>query len=137
MVNNQSNNKPSGLTAVACDAGTPISARTNDTGVYEIVKCTTEGEIITALAYQEAAISKHPYVVTSANSPFPVLGTGFKFVPITATILDVPNCTFPTQDNGVFDASLLVGVTFAGENPVYVSFTQFSVLSGTVLVYVL
>jgi hypothetical protein len=40
-----SNNRPSGSTAKACDAGIPISGRTSTTGTYEILKVNADGSL--------------------------------------------------------------------------------------------
>lgn len=45
MISQNSNNKPSGSTAVQCDAGIPIMGRTADTGVYEILKVNADGSL--------------------------------------------------------------------------------------------
>lgn len=45
MIGQNSNNKATGYTAKACDAGIPISGRTGDTGTYEIIKTLADGTI--------------------------------------------------------------------------------------------
>lgn len=47
MISQNSNNKPSGSTAVQCDAGIPIMGRTGDTGVYQILKVNADGSLPT------------------------------------------------------------------------------------------
>jgi hypothetical protein len=44
-INQVSNNRPSGSTAKACDAGIPIVGRTSSTGVYEILKVNADGSL--------------------------------------------------------------------------------------------
>ena len=135
MITIQSNNKASGFASKQCDAGTAISGRTNDTGTYEIIKVSSEGEIITAFEDADKAISNHPFVIDVTSVA--LLGTFFKIVPLTAVILDVPACTWATQDNGVMDATLLIGVTLSGNSaPIYMKMTSVKVLSGTLMVYV-
>jgi hypothetical protein len=51
MITQNSNNKPSGSTAVQCDAGIPIMGRTADTGVYQIIKVNPDGSIASPAAY--------------------------------------------------------------------------------------
>lgn len=48
MISQDSNNRPSGSTAVQCDAGIPIMGRTSDTGVYQILKVNADGSLPTA-----------------------------------------------------------------------------------------
>jgi len=45
MINELSNNKPSGFQSYECDAGVPISGRTNTTGSYQILKVNSDGSI--------------------------------------------------------------------------------------------
>lgn len=44
-IQQNSNNRPSGSTAKACDAGIPIVGRTASTGVYEILKVNSDGSL--------------------------------------------------------------------------------------------
>ena len=48
MINQISNNKPSGYQSINCDAGVPISGRTSDTGSYQILKLNADGSITSA-----------------------------------------------------------------------------------------
>ncbi len=45
MISSMNTTKPSGSTAIQCDAGTPISGRTGDTGTYEILNLLPGGGI--------------------------------------------------------------------------------------------
>jgi hypothetical protein len=47
MISQNSNNKPTGSTAVQCDAGIPVMGRTGDTGVYQILKVNADGSLPT------------------------------------------------------------------------------------------
>lgn len=47
MISQNSNNKPSGSTAVQCDSGIPLIGRTGDTGVYQILKVNADGSLPT------------------------------------------------------------------------------------------
>lgn len=134
MINQQSNNKASGYTSKQCDAGIPISGRTNDTGIYEIVKVTTEGEIIGAYEAADKAINNHPYLI-DVTSPV-LIGNFLKIVPILPTILDTGASTWASQDNLVMDASLFAGVTLSGiQLPIYMKMTSVKIVSGLLLVY--
>lgn len=45
MINQLSNNKPSGTTSKQCDSGIPIMGRTSDTGEYQILKVNADGSL--------------------------------------------------------------------------------------------
>lgn len=47
MINQLSNNKPSGYQSVDCDPGTPISGRTASNGSYQILKVANDGGLLT------------------------------------------------------------------------------------------
>jgi hypothetical protein len=62
MVSNVNNQKASGSSAIQCDAGSPISGRTADDGVYQILKVNADGSLPTGL-------------VPEANANVPYYGT--------------------------------------------------------------
>lgn len=70
-----SNNRPSGSTAKACDAGIPIVGRTSSTGVYEILKVNADGSLSTG----GQPITTVPYATTPtayALAPVGAKGVG-------------------------------------------------------------
>lgn len=46
MINQISNNKPSGYQSIDCDSGTPISGRTASNGSYQILKVSDTGSLL-------------------------------------------------------------------------------------------
>ena len=68
-----SNNRPSGSTALSCDAGIPIVGRTSSTGTYQILKVNADG----SLAIGGAASALVPYSLTPTAYPLaPVAAKG-------------------------------------------------------------
>jgi hypothetical protein len=55
MVSNVNNQKASGSSAIQCDAGSPISGRTADDGVYQILKVNADGSLPTGVVPQTEA----------------------------------------------------------------------------------
>jgi hypothetical protein len=47
MINQNSNNKPSGFASVECDSGTPVCGRTATNGSYQILKVNQDGTLNT------------------------------------------------------------------------------------------
>lgn len=67
-IQQNSNNRPSGSTAKACDAGIPIMGRTASTGVYEIIKVNTDGSLpVAANGTNLAGVSTPQTPTTGAN----------------------------------------------------------------------
>jgi len=60
MISQDSNNRPSGSSAILCDAGIPIVGRTSPTGVYEIIKVNADG----SLAAPTVTIPTFPDLIT-------------------------------------------------------------------------
>jgi hypothetical protein len=63
MIGEVNNTRASGSTSIQCDAGVPISGRTSDTGVYNILKVNADGSLPTGLVPE--ATTNVPYL----NSP--------------------------------------------------------------------
>jgi hypothetical protein len=70
MISQNSNNKPSGSTAVQCDAGIPIMGRTGDTGVYQILKVNADG----SLPIPSVTIPTFPDLETPNTTPLAPAG---------------------------------------------------------------
>lgn len=75
MINQISNNKPSGYQSIDCDAGTPISGRTASNGSYQILKVTPDGSlnavtstVATGVYLQFANTINNPTGVLPANT---------------------------------------------------------------------
>ena len=67
-----SNNRPSGSSALSCDAGIPIVGRTSSTGTYEILKVNADGTLAGAT------------VSPSTVVPYSVAPTAYPLAPVAA-----------------------------------------------------
>ena len=56
MINQLSNNKPSGYQSIDCDAGVPISGRTASNGSYQILKVSDAGSLLVASSVDPASV---------------------------------------------------------------------------------
>jgi hypothetical protein len=83
MINELSNNKPSGFQSYECDAGTPISGRTSSSGSYQILKVNSDGSINNATADTQA------------------LYTGYNTTSIATIGVAPPNLTFIGKSNSI------------------------------------
>lgn len=71
MITQVSNNKPSGQSSKACDAGIPIVGRTSPNGTYEIIKVNADGSLA------GAAISP----ITNAGIPYSLTPSAYPLAP--------------------------------------------------------
>lgn len=66
MINQVSNNKPSGFQSIDCDAGVPIMGRTASDGSYQIFKVNSDGSLPFASSLADTGTA---YALSPANIP--------------------------------------------------------------------
>ena len=72
MISEVNNTRASGSSSIQCDAGVPISGRTSDTGVYNILKVNADGSLPTGLVPESAG--NVPYYGTPRASTLNPIG---------------------------------------------------------------
>jgi hypothetical protein len=113
MISQDSNNRPSGSTAVQCDAGIPIMGRTGDTGVYQILKVNADGSLPTP----SVTIPTFPDLITPTVN---VLAPAGAFAANIIIAYDGGFVTVATAGNFIIRPFFMANLTVLGAVNMYV-----------------
>jgi len=103
MINQVSNNKPSGFQSKECDAGIPISGRTSDNGTYQILKLLPNGIV----ANQSPIVAQYVGLPTTQIFVVPAAVTAGRFLGILPAFLTI-------DERGVYDLEPYVQLECTG-----------------------